>query len=209
MPRLRFSHLEIDTERRELWRSGCAVEVQPRILQLICHLAANHGHTVSREELVAEVWDGVHVSPAALDRAVSAARCLLGERLARLDLGLAGQDRIDEPVHLRLGVGADEHVDRLASAEGHDGGDALALHGLEQSIADRVGVDVELHDFDAAGVLLGQLLDLGRDHATRPAPGGPEIDHDGLVAPQDIGLPGCVGDFSYVGHRSISPFLTG
>ena len=95
--------------------------------------------------------------------AASLVRRVLGERLAepalraatspdlggqlcllRVELGVGRQDRVDEPVHLLLGIGTDEHRDRLAVAERDDGRDALGAHGLQEGLTDAVRVDVDL-----------------------------------------------------------------
>ena len=40
-----------------------------------------------------------------------------------------------------------------------------------------IRVDVDLHDLQVSRVTLGEVLEHGRDHPTRPAPCRPEIDH--------------------------------
>jgi hypothetical protein len=50
------------------------------------------------------------------------------------------------------------------------------------------------HRLDLALVLDGQLVDDGRDHAARPAPGRPEVDEDGEVGLEDGLVPRRVGD---------------
>ena len=53
-------------------------------------------------------------------------------------------------------------------------------------------VDVDLDELEVA--LLGDALEHGLDRVTRPAPFGPEVDEDGLVRLQDLGVEGGVGD---------------
>ena len=94
------------------------------------------------------------------------------------------------------GPEADGGLGRLAGCEHGDGRDAhdAVVHG-----GVRIGIDVELTDLDDARVLGGQLLDLGRDHAARTAPLGPEVHDHRLVALEHIGLERGVGDFGDVG----------
>ena len=75
-----------------------------------------------------------------------------------------------------LGIRADEHAHRRAVAERHDGRDALALHGLQQGVADLVGVYVELRQQERTFALVGHLLQDRTQCPARAAPGGPEVD---------------------------------
>ena len=63
-----------------------------------------------------------------------------------------------------------------AVAERNHGGDALALHGLQQRVADLVRVDVELGQEERSLTLVGDLLQDRTQRPARPAPGGPEVD---------------------------------
>ena len=53
--------------------------VQPKIMKLLCVLAAESGETLSRDQLIQRVWDGIIVSDAAIDRAVCSLRKALGD----------------------------------------------------------------------------------------------------------------------------------
>src|SRR5665213_3006139 len=92
---------------------------------------------------------------------------------------------------------ADDAVDGLAALEedeARDPGDAV-LPG------DRgVLVGVHLHEADPVAELTGDLLDDGREHAARAAPGGPKIDQDGLVGAQHGGREGALGDVEECAH---------
>lgn len=71
--------LELDEARFELRRGGRALSVQPKVLDLIFHLARHRERVVSREELFETVWGGVTVSDASLSQALSLARRALGD----------------------------------------------------------------------------------------------------------------------------------
>lgn len=71
---LSFGDLALDLERGELRSAGLRVDLSPLTLRLLVYLALNRNRTVPIEELRAEVWQGVHVTEAALHQAVGQAR---------------------------------------------------------------------------------------------------------------------------------------
>lgn len=77
--RLSFGEFELDEARFELRRSGEAVEVQPKVLDLVFYLATHADRVVTKTELLDHVWPGVVVTEASLSQAVSAARRALGD----------------------------------------------------------------------------------------------------------------------------------
>jgi len=97
------------------------------------------------------------------------------------------QQSVDRGGERRLRLCTDHAVDGLAIAEEYQGGDGT---GIESTRALRIVVDVHLDDLDTSGVARGQLLQHRGDHATRPAPGRPEVDEYQLA---------CVGDGREVG----------
>ena len=58
----RFREFELSEGILELRRSGLRVELRPKPLLLLLHLVRNRHRVVSRDELVAELWQGVTVS---------------------------------------------------------------------------------------------------------------------------------------------------
>jgi DNA-binding winged helix-turn-helix (wHTH) protein len=56
--RLRFEDFVLDTEIRELRRGDGVVKLQPKVFDLLLHLVENRSRLVTREELLAAVWDG-------------------------------------------------------------------------------------------------------------------------------------------------------
>lgn len=74
-----LGELEIDEARFELRRSGRALSVQPKVLELILHLARHRERVVTKDELFDTVWRGVNVSEASLSQALSLARRVLGD----------------------------------------------------------------------------------------------------------------------------------
>src|SRR5262245_30306951 len=112
----------------------------------------------------------------------------------------------DPLLELLLGRGADLARGELAALEHHqrrDRHDAVLLCGL------RALVDVELDDLDLAAERAGDLLERRGDHAARPAPLGPEIDHDRLGRLEHLSLEIRVGNLAnphgrprFVGERA-------
>jgi len=75
----RFAGCELNTSQRALLRDGRPVAVEPQVLDLIAHLAANHERVVSKDELIDAVWQGRAISDSTLTSRVNAARRALGD----------------------------------------------------------------------------------------------------------------------------------
>ena len=74
-----FSDCRIDTDRREMTRSGTLVEVQPKVFELVVFLISNRERVVSKDELIENVWSGRIVSDGALNASINSARQALGD----------------------------------------------------------------------------------------------------------------------------------
>ena len=83
---LRFGRYRLDPIRRELWLAGTPVDLPPQILRLLAYLAVNRHRTVSKEEILTEVWGGVHVSETALHQAIRQARLAVDDDGRRQDV---------------------------------------------------------------------------------------------------------------------------
>jgi pimeloyl-ACP methyl ester carboxylesterase/DNA-binding winged helix-turn-helix (wHTH) protein len=77
--RFLFGDYAIDANRRELSRAGDAVHVEPQVFDLILHLIRNRDRVVSKEDLLANVWDGRIVSESTLSNRINAARRAIGD----------------------------------------------------------------------------------------------------------------------------------
>ena len=74
-----FEGISLDTDTREL-RRGCELlSIEPKVFDLLVHLIANRGRVVSKDDLIATVWDGRIVSESALTTAINAARAALDD----------------------------------------------------------------------------------------------------------------------------------
>jgi DNA-binding winged helix-turn-helix (wHTH) protein/tetratricopeptide (TPR) repeat protein len=76
--RYRFAEFEVDAARLRLLRGGEPVAVEPRVLELLVYLLERRDRLVSKEELVAALWEGRAVTDAALSRCLYQARKALG-----------------------------------------------------------------------------------------------------------------------------------
>lgn len=83
---LAFGEIEIDTGRAELRRAGETVHIGPRVLNLLYLLAGNCDRLVTKEEVVAKVWEGRAVSDSAISTVVKEARKATGDDGARQDV---------------------------------------------------------------------------------------------------------------------------
>jgi TolB-like protein/Tfp pilus assembly protein PilF len=74
-----FEDCGLDTDRRELYRGTSLVSVEPRVFDLLVHVIRNRERVVSKDDLVAAVWNGRIVSESALTTCINAARTAIGD----------------------------------------------------------------------------------------------------------------------------------
>jgi TolB-like protein len=74
-----FEDYALDTERRELRRGPALVAIEPKVFDLLVYVIENRQRVVSRDDLIAQVWDGRIVSESALARCVNGARSAIGD----------------------------------------------------------------------------------------------------------------------------------
>jgi len=74
-----FEDFSLDPGRRELRRGGTLVAVEPRVFDLLLYLVRNRDRVVSKDDLIAEVWDGRIVSDSALTSRMNGARNAVGD----------------------------------------------------------------------------------------------------------------------------------
>jgi TolB-like protein len=72
-----FEDYVLDSDRRELVRDGESVALEPKVFDLLAYLIRNRERVVSRDELIATVWEGRVVSESALSTRINAARAAL------------------------------------------------------------------------------------------------------------------------------------
>jgi DNA-binding winged helix-turn-helix (wHTH) protein/pimeloyl-ACP methyl ester carboxylesterase len=74
-----FDDFSLDRDRRELRRGADAIAVEPQVFDLLVYLIENRDRVVSRDDLIAAVWDGRIVSESTLASRISAARLAVGD----------------------------------------------------------------------------------------------------------------------------------
>jgi TolB-like protein len=74
-----FENYALDPDRRELVRGSKPVALEPKVFDLLLYLIRNREHVVSRDNLIATVWQGRIVSESALSTRINAARAALGD----------------------------------------------------------------------------------------------------------------------------------
>lgn len=75
----RFGDFTLDTGIGELGRGDSVVPLEPQVFALIAYLVENRHRTVTKDELVKQIWDGRFTSDAALSSRIHAARKVLGD----------------------------------------------------------------------------------------------------------------------------------
>jgi TolB-like protein len=75
----RFGHFALDGDRRELRRGLHLVAMAPQVFDLLEYLIKNRNRVVSRDDLIAAIWDGRIVSESALSTRINAARCAIDD----------------------------------------------------------------------------------------------------------------------------------
>jgi len=76
---LSFGDYEIDLKRRELRRAKRPVHVEPQVFDLLVYLVRNRNRVVSKDDLIASVWDGRTVSDSTFASRINAARKAIGD----------------------------------------------------------------------------------------------------------------------------------
>jgi TolB-like protein len=74
-----FEKYAIDTERRELRRGSDLVPLEPKVFDLLVYLIQHRERVVSKDDLLASLWDGRIVSESALSTRINGARSAIGD----------------------------------------------------------------------------------------------------------------------------------
>src|SRR5262245_3289753 len=69
-----FEDYALDSKRRELRHKHHLLSVEPKVFDLLLHLVSNRERVVSKDDLVAAIWNGRIVSDSALTSCINAAR---------------------------------------------------------------------------------------------------------------------------------------
>ncbi len=74
-----FADHVLDTGRRELRRGPELIEVEPQVFDLLAYLVQNTDRVISKDDLIASIWDGRIVSDSTLSSRIYAARRAVGD----------------------------------------------------------------------------------------------------------------------------------
>jgi pimeloyl-ACP methyl ester carboxylesterase/DNA-binding winged helix-turn-helix (wHTH) protein len=74
-----FEDISLDSDRRQLRRGADTVSIEPQVFDLLVYLIENGHRVVSRDDLIAAVWNGRIVSESTLSSRINAARQALGD----------------------------------------------------------------------------------------------------------------------------------
>jgi TolB-like protein/Tfp pilus assembly protein PilF len=74
-----FEQYILDVDRRELRRGVRLVSVEPKVFDLLVHVIARRERVVSKDELIAAIWNGRVVSESAMTTCINAARTVIGD----------------------------------------------------------------------------------------------------------------------------------
>lgn len=69
-----FENFRLDADRRELWRGAELVALEPQVFDVLEYLIRNRERIVSKNDLIADVWDGRIVSDSTLSSRITAVR---------------------------------------------------------------------------------------------------------------------------------------
>ena len=76
---LSFGNYRLDTLKNAIYRDGHVLELEPQVYSLLELLITRHGELVSRDEIIAEIWDGRIISNSVIDNRIRAARAAIGD----------------------------------------------------------------------------------------------------------------------------------
>ena len=75
-----FGDYVLDRERRELRRGSEQIALEPQVFDVLTHLVQNRDRVVTKDDLIASVWEGRIVSDSTLTSRINAARRAVGDR---------------------------------------------------------------------------------------------------------------------------------
>jgi TolB-like protein/Flp pilus assembly protein TadD len=74
-----FDNYSLDTDRREVRQGAAVVAVEPQVFDLLEHLILHRDRIVSKDDLIASIWQGRIVSESAISTQINAARCAIAD----------------------------------------------------------------------------------------------------------------------------------
>jgi DNA-binding winged helix-turn-helix (wHTH) protein len=74
-----FDEFVLDTGRRELRGASGLVPVEPQVFDLLTYLIRNRDRVVSKDDILAAVWNGRVISESAMTTRINAVRKAIGD----------------------------------------------------------------------------------------------------------------------------------
>jgi DNA-binding winged helix-turn-helix (wHTH) protein len=74
-----FDSYVLDTDRRELRREADPVSLEPQVFDLLAYLIEKRDRVVSKDDLLASIWQGRIVSESTITSRINAARSAIGD----------------------------------------------------------------------------------------------------------------------------------
>jgi DNA-binding winged helix-turn-helix (wHTH) protein/pimeloyl-ACP methyl ester carboxylesterase len=74
-----FGDHSLDIDRRELRRGSALIAIEPQVFDILVYLVQNRDHVVSKDDLIAAVWNGRVVSESTLSSRITAVRRAVGD----------------------------------------------------------------------------------------------------------------------------------
>ena len=74
----RFADCVLDTQLYTLHRAGQSTRLAPKVFEVLCYLIEHRDRVVSKQELCAQVWEGLAISDATLESCMRAVRLTVG-----------------------------------------------------------------------------------------------------------------------------------
>jgi len=74
-----FENFALDTDRRELRRGSDLVPLEPKVFDLLAYVVGKRERVVSKDDMIASIWDGRLVSESTLTTCINGARCAIGD----------------------------------------------------------------------------------------------------------------------------------
>ncbi len=74
-----FSNCVLDLNRRTLERDGIEQHIEPQVFELLVLLVQAEGRTVTKDEIITQIWDGRAISDDAITSRIKSARKAIGD----------------------------------------------------------------------------------------------------------------------------------
>jgi len=120
-----FAGCVLDDDKREFTRQSEPVAMEPQVFDLLLYLLQNRDRVVSRDDLIASVWNGRIVSESTLSTRITAARKAIGD---------TGEDQILIKTYPRKGIRFVGNLQMVGVDRPNERGQNLAVPSAVQNM---------------------------------------------------------------------------